>query len=93
MPAPAIEAPRALQAASSPGDPESERRIEGVLRNAERNLNSIDYGKLTRGGKESYDQAKLYVQEAEKGLKERNFVYAQTAADKAANLASELAGR
>ena len=43
---------------------------------------------LTRGGREQYDSAKGFTEEAEKALKERNFVYAQTAADKAAKLAA-----
>ena len=62
------------------------------MRNANRDLKGVDYGRLTRGGKESYDQAKGFIEEAEKALKERNFVYAQTAADKAAKLASEFFG-
>jgi rhamnose utilization protein RhaD (predicted bifunctional aldolase and dehydrogenase) len=64
-----------------------------LVQNATRDLKGVDYGKLTRGGKESYDQAKGFVEEAEKALKERNYVYAQTAADKAAKLANELLGR
>lgn len=92
-PAPAAEVPRELRAASLPADPESERRITELLRNAARDLKVVDYGKLTRGGKEQYDQAKGFAEEAEKALRERNFVYAQTAADKAAKLASELSGR
>jgi hypothetical protein len=64
-----------------------------LLRSASRDLNRVDYRGLTRGGREQYDQAKGFTEEAEKALRERNFVYAQTAADKAAKLASELAGR
>jgi hypothetical protein len=82
-----------LQAASAPDNPEAERRITELLRNASRDLNRVDYRGLTRGGREQYDQAKGFTEEAEKALRERNFVYAQTAADKAAKLASELAGR
>jgi hypothetical protein len=92
-PAPAAEVPRVLSAASSPADAESTQRITELLRNAARDLKGVDYGKLTRGGKEQYDQAKLFAEEAEKALRERNFVYAQTVADKAANLARELSGR
>jgi hypothetical protein len=91
-PAPAAEVPRELRAASLPADPESERRITQLVQNALRDLKNVDYGKLTRGGKEQYDQAKGFAEEAEKALRERNFVYAQTAADKAAKLASELSG-
>jgi hypothetical protein len=91
-PAPAVEAPRELRAASSPADPEAERRITEVIRSASRDLNRVDYRGLTRGGRESYDQAKGFIDEAEKALAARNFIYAQTAADKAAKLASELVG-
>jgi 2-oxoglutarate dehydrogenase E2 component (dihydrolipoamide succinyltransferase) len=89
-PAPAAEPPRELRAASSPADNEAERRITEVLRSATRDLNRVDYRGLTRGGRESYDQAKGFIDEAEKALTARNFIYAQTAADKAAKLASEL---
>ena len=61
-----------------------------MLRNASRDLSLVDYRGLTRGGREQYDQAKGFREEAEKALKERNFIYAQTAADKAAKLATEL---
>jgi hypothetical protein len=91
-PAPAVET-RELSAASLPGNPESEKRIVGLLQNASRDLKGVDYGKLTRDGKGQYDQAKLFIEEAEKALKERNFVYAQASADRAAKLASELSGR
>jgi len=92
-PAPVADAPRELRAASSPADPEAERRIGDILNRASRDLNRVDYSRLTRGGKEQYDQAKGFTEEAEKALKERNLVYAQTAAEKAAKLAAELLGR
>jgi len=92
-PAPVAEAPRELRAASSPADAEAARTIGDVLARAARDLKNVDYGKLTRGGQEQYDQAKSFSEEAEKALKERNFVYAQTAAEKAAKLATELLGR
>ena len=92
-PTPSVEAPRELRAASSPADPEAERRITEVIRIATRDLNRVDYRGLTRGGRESYDQAKGFIDEAEKALTARNFIYAQTAADKAAKLANELLGR
>jgi hypothetical protein len=48
---------------------------------------------LTTGGRQSYEEAKGFIDEAEKALTARNFIYAQTAADKAGKLASELLGR
>jgi len=92
-PAASVEAPRVLSAASAPPDPEAEKRINALLRNAKDDLNRVDYRGLTRGGREQYDSAKGFTEEAEKALKERNFIYAQTAADKAAKLAAELLGR
>jgi hypothetical protein len=89
-PTPSVEPPRELRAASSPADPEAERRITEVISSASRDLNRVDYRGLTRGGRESYDQAKGFIDEAQKALAARNFVYAQTTADKAAKLASEL---
>lgn len=92
-PPPLVEAPRELRAGSLPADPEAERRITEILRVAKSDLNRVDYRGLTRGGRESYDQAKGFIDEAEKALVARNFVYAQTTADKAAKLANELLGR
>jgi hypothetical protein len=40
-----------------------------------------------------YDQSKRFTQQAEQALKDRNFVFAATLADKAAALAVELVGR
>jgi hypothetical protein len=92
-PTPAVEAPRELRAATQPADPEFERRITEMIRTATRDLNRVDYRGLTRGGREQYDSAKGFIDEAEKALTARNFIYAQTAADKAAKLAAELLGR
>jgi hypothetical protein len=92
-PAPSFDPPRQLQAVSAPPDPEAEKRINELLRNAKGDLSRVDYRGLTRGGREQYDSAKGFTEEAEKALKERNFIYAQTAADKAAKLAAELLGR
>jgi hypothetical protein len=92
-PAPAAETPRELRAASSPADSEAERRITEIIGSAKRDLNRVDYRGLTIGGRESYDQAKGFIDEAEKALVARNFIYAETAADKAAKLATELLRR
>jgi hypothetical protein len=53
----------------------------------------VDYQKLSVAGKLQYDQSKRFSVEAEQAIKERNYVYAMTLADKAAMLAAELAGR
>ena len=60
---------------------------------ATRDLKSVDYGRLSTEGKAQYDQSKSFAQQAEQAVKEKNFVYAMTLADKAATLAAALAGR
>ena len=50
----------------------------------------IDYQKLSAQGKEQYEQAKRFRDQAEQALKERNVLFAVTLAEKAANMAAEL---
>jgi hypothetical protein len=53
----------------------------------------VDYSKLSTDGRSQYEQSKRFIQQAEQALKDQNFVFAQTLADKAATLAAELLGR
>jgi type IV secretory pathway VirB10-like protein len=95
-PAPATaapEPPRELRAASSPADPESEKKIGELLKRASSTLGNVYYQGLSTGRRENYEQAKAFITEAEKALKERNYLYAETLADKAGKLATELLGR
>jgi hypothetical protein len=92
-PTPSPETPRELRAASSPADAEAERKIGELLRRASQTLGGIYYQGLSTGRREQYEQAKAFITEADKAMKERNFVYAETLADKAAKLATELSGR
>jgi flagellar biosynthesis/type III secretory pathway protein FliH len=92
-PQPSAETPRELRAASSPADADAERKIADLTRRATQTLNNIYYQGLSTARRETYDQAKAFLREAEQAMKERNFVYAETLADKAAKLASELVGR
>ena len=48
---------------------------------------------MSKEGQSQYDQSKRFSDQAEQALKEKNFLYAMTLADKAATLAAELAGR
>jgi hypothetical protein len=93
VPAPAPEPPRALRSAPSAQDAAAERAVRDTLARAARDLNRVDYGKLSSGGRAQYEQSKRFSQQAEQALKDRNFVFASTLADKAATLATELLGR
>ena len=64
-----------------------------LLLTASRNLGNVDYQKLSLAGKEQYQQAKDFSEQAGEALTQRNYVFAETLADKAAKLASELLGR
>ena len=89
-PTPAVEAPRELRAASSPADPESEKKIGELMRRAQQTLNNVYYQGLSTQRKELYDLVKAFLKDADQAMKERNFIYAETQADKAAKLATEL---
>lgn len=71
----------------------AEKPIRDLVARAQRDLSRVDYAKLTEDGRTQYEQSKRFVQQAEQALKDQNFVFAQTLADKAATLAAELLGR
>jgi hypothetical protein len=92
-PAVAADAPRELRAGSTPADAEMDRKVRALLALSLRTLNQVDYRRLSAAGREQYDQARSFGEQAEQALTERNYVYAETLADKAAKLAVELAAR
>jgi hypothetical protein len=89
---PAPEPTRELRAASTPADAEADKKIRALLMTASRNLGNVDYQKLSVAGREQYDQAKSFGEQAGEALTKRNYVFAETLADKAAKLATELLG-
>ncbi len=89
----APEPPRELRAAAAPADAEAERKIRTLLTAASKTLANVDYQKLSVAGKEQYEQAKSFNEQANEALSQRNYVFAETLADKAAKLATELFGR
>ena len=88
-PEPAVAAP--VPTLRAPGS--AEKPIRDLVVRAQRDLSRVDYAKLTEAGKTQYEQSKRFAQQAEQALKDQNFVFAQTLAEKAANLAAELSGR
>jgi hypothetical protein len=90
-PPPADEPPRTLQTTPNPG--QVEQRIRGLLTNAARDLSRIDYRALGVGAQGQYDIAKRFTEQAEEALKDKNLVFAEQLADKAAALAAQLLKR
>ena len=91
--APPAPEPREVRAVPSAAAAAEERKVRDVMARAARDLSRVDYRRLSAQGRSQYDQSKRFAEEAEGALKERNYVYAMTLADKAATLARELAGR
>jgi hypothetical protein len=92
-PTPAIEVPRELRAASSPTDADAERKIGDLIKRASSTLGNVYYQGLSVQRRELYELAKASINDAEKAMKERNYQFAETLADKALKLATELLGR
>jgi hypothetical protein len=91
-PAPA-EPPRELRPASPAADAAAERDTRESLARAAASLSRVDYGKLSTDARAQYDQSKRFMEQAQQALRDRNFVFAATLADKAATLAAELLNR
>jgi hypothetical protein len=88
QPAPS-EAPvvRATPAASGA----DEKKVRDLLTKASSDLaKRVDFQKLSDEGKKSYNESKRFSEQAEQAIKERNFPYALSLAEKAATLAAEL---
>ena len=95
-PAPPAVAPPAIPRdlrAPSPANAATERDVRDVLARAARDINQVDYNRLSPEGKSQYEQSKRFSIQAEQALRERNLIFAVTLADKAATLAAELAAR
>lgn len=91
LPVPAVEPPRAARPTAH--ELAEEKRIRGLLSRATRDIGRIDYRRLSNEGRAQYDQSKALAEQAEQAIKDRNWVFADTLADKAATLAAELVDR
>ena len=67
--------------------------MRDVMARAARDLGRVNYQRLSAAGQSQYNQSKRFSEQADQAIKERNYVYAMSLADKAATLAAELAGR
>ncbi|MCA1559402.1 MAG: hypothetical protein LC753_06350 [Acidobacteria bacterium] len=93
-PPPAAAAP--VPPLSTPGTAdgsEAARQVRQVLDRATKALSSVDYRVINKELRAQYDNAKLFMQQAEEAIKQSNFVYAKVLADKADRIAKELQGR
>jgi hypothetical protein len=85
--------PRELRPASPARDAAAEKDVRDTLARVTTDLSRVDYRRLSADARSQYDQSKRFVQQAEQAVKDRNFVFAATLADKAETLAVGLQGR
>ena len=90
-PPPVDEPTRTLQTTAN--SPQVEQRTRGLLANAMRDLNKIDYRALGKDAQAQYDIAKRFTEQAEEALQAKNVLFAEQLADKAAALAAQLLKR
>jgi hypothetical protein len=76
-----------------PADAAADRRVRDILRKATTDLNRVDYQRLSTDGKAQYELSKRFSDQAEQALKDRNYAFATTVAEKASAVATELLGR
>ncbi len=69
------------------------KSVQTTIDHAKNTLGTVNFGVLSNERKKAYNDAKLFIQQAEDALKEGNIVFAQANAGKAETLARELAGR
>ena len=84
---------REVRAVPSAAAAAEERKVRALMTRAADDLKRVNYQRLSAEGRAQYDQSKRFSEEADQALRDRNFVYAMTLADKAATIAAELAGR
>jgi hypothetical protein len=82
-----------LQLAPAGEEHASEGTIRDQLTRATRDLSRVDYVALSADAKVQYDTAKRFMVLADQAIKDRNFVFARTLADKAAVIAGVLSSR
>lgn len=99
-PPPTTEAPPPAQPPSpqlrmpEPGDAGAvSRQIRDIVERTRRSLGQINRASLTVLRQKAYDDAQLFVKQAEHELNAKNVVFAKELADKAERLAKELLGR
>jgi hypothetical protein len=91
-PAPQPAAPQ-LRTPQTADSTEAERNVRSTIDRASKSLGGVDYRPLNNERKKAYNDAKMFIQQAEDALKQGNFVFAQGVANKAETLARELAGK
>ena len=92
-PAPVPQPPTQLRTPATANDTQAETQIRAVIENGRNLLKSVNFAALSDERKNSYNQARMFFDQAESALKQGNYVFAQSIAGKGEALAHDLAGR
>ena len=92
-PAPVPQPPTQLRTPATANDAQAENQIRAMIERGRNLLNSVNFPLLSDERKNSYNQAKMFFDQAESALKQGNYVFAQSIAGKGEALAHDLAGR
>jgi len=85
--------PVTLQAQPAANEAEEEKVIRGTLSKAQTDLKRVNYRTLNVDARAQYDYANRYIHQAEDALTTKNLVFAKSVAQKAADIAAQLAGK
>jgi hypothetical protein len=81
-----------LRTPGTPNGPEMSKQVRDTLDRANKILGSVDYQALKSDSRANYENAKSFMKQAEDALKANNTVAAKLLADRAENIAKQLAG-
>jgi outer membrane biosynthesis protein TonB len=91
--APAPQPPPQLRTPQTADSGEAEKNVRSTIDRATKLLGGVNYAPLNNERKKAYNDAKMFIKQAEDASKQGNFMAAQGAANKAETLARELAGK
>jgi hypothetical protein len=90
---PPAQPPAQLRTPQTADSENASKAVRATVQNANSLLSNIDYRQLSKVRQKAYNDAKQFILQAEDAIKQGNFVFAQGMANKAEQLARELAGR
>jgi len=93
QPAPVPQPPTQLRTPATANDSEAENAIRTSIDRSRNLLASVNFGMLSNERKKAYNDAKMFLDQAESALKQGNYVFAQAVANKGELLAHDLAGK
>ena len=93
QPAPVPQPPTQLRTPATANDTEAENQIRGAIERGRSLLGTVNFSMLSNERKKAFNDAKMFLDQAESALKQGNYEFARSIASKGETLARDLAGR